>query len=213
MSLQRGLRGRRHTVLLMRDETIITETPPRTACSGHRGAQVEVPVTGNHPRRVRHGVRHIRSGAVLFLMTEVWEQQTHQVFLEMRRLHWSGWHLILCEDRGSPHTAATSRQRANALGIAVRSLPRATPELHAMDHLSRYVQGRLLANRATQSIDASADAACQALLAMRRHEQAAQSWSTLGSLLVAPMHVLSRSTLAVVREHAHCVSPPRLFTL
>lgn len=155
----------------MLDETIITETPPLTACYGHRGEQVEVPVTGNHARRVLHGVMNIRSGEILFLITEVWDQQTHQVFLEMIRLHWSGWHLILFEDRGSPHTAATSRQRAKALGIEVRYLPRATPELNAMDHLWRYVKGRLLANRVTQSIDASADVACQALLAMSRHER------------------------------------------
>src|SRR5262249_36616748 len=92
-------------------------------------------------------------------------------FVHMIHRHWSGWSIVLFEDRGSPHTAATSRRHAKALGIAVRFLPRATPELNAMDHLWRYVQGRLLANRATQTIDASADAACQALLAMSRHER------------------------------------------
>lgn len=155
----------------MLDETIITEPPPLVACYGHRGEQVEVPVTGQHARRVLHGVLNIQSGGVLFLITETWDQQTHQAFLEMIRQHWSGWHIILFEDRGSPHTAATSRQRATALGIEVRDLPAATPELNAMDHLWRYVKGRLLANRATQTIDASADAACQALLAMRPHER------------------------------------------
>lgn len=155
----------------MLDETIVTETPPLVACYGHRGEQVEVPVTGQHARRVLHGVLNIQSGGVLFLITETWDQQTHQAFLEMIRRHWSGWPIILCEDRGSPHTAATSRQRAKALGIEVRYLPRATPELNAMDHLWRYVKGRLLANRATQTIDASVDAACQALLAMRPHER------------------------------------------
>ena len=155
----------------MLDETLITDTPPLVACYGHRGEQVEVPVTGNHARRVLHGVITIRSGDVLFLMTEVWDRQTHQAFLDMMRLHWSGWYMILFEARGSPHTAATSRRHAKALGIEVRFLPRATPELNAMDHLWRYVKGRLLANRATQTIDASADAACQALLAMSRHER------------------------------------------
>lgn len=155
----------------MLDETIITETPPLVACYGYRGEQVEVPVTGQHARRVLHGVINIRSGAVLFLITEVWDQYTHQVFLDMIRLHWSGWDIVLFEDRGSPHTAAASRRHAKTLGIAVRFLPRATPELNAMDHLWRYVKGRILANRATQNIDASADAACQALLAMSRHER------------------------------------------
>jgi hypothetical protein len=148
---------------------ISTETPPLTACDGPRGAQVEVPVTGQHARRVLHGVLNIRSGDVLCLMTEAWAQQTHQVFLNMIRRHWSGGHIVLFEDRGSPHTAATSRRHAKALGIEVRFLPRATPALHAMDHLRRSVKGRLWANRATQTSDASADAACQGLLAMSRH--------------------------------------------
>lgn len=108
---------------------------------------------------------------MLFLITETWDQQTHQAFLELMRPPWSGGHISLLEDRDSPHTAATRRQRATALGIEVRSLPAATLALHAMDHLWRYVKGRLLANRATQTIDASADAACQALLAMSPHER------------------------------------------
>jgi transposase len=155
----------------MLDETIITETPPLTACYGHRGEQVEVPVTGHHARRVLHGAINIRSGDVLLLITEVWDQGTPQAFLDMLRRHWSGWSILLFEDRGSPHTAATSRRHATALGMEVRFLPRAPPELKAMAHLWRYVKGRLLANRATQTIDASADAACQALLAMSRHER------------------------------------------
>jgi len=49
----------------------------------------------------------IRSREVLVLSTKVWDQHTHQVLLKMRRLHWSGWHLLLFEDCGFPHTAAT----------------------------------------------------------------------------------------------------------
>lgn len=58
-----------------------------------------------------------------------------------------------------------------AWDIDVRFLPRATPELHAMDHLWRHGKGRIVAHRATQTMDASADAACQALLAMSRRER------------------------------------------
>jgi transposase len=170
----------------MLDETIITETPPLTACYGPRGEQVEVPVTGHHARRVLHGVLNIHSGGVLFLITEAWDQQTHQAFLNMMRLHWSGWHIVLFEDRSSPHTAATRRRHAKALGIEVRFLPRATPELNAMDHLWRYVKGRLLANRATQTIHASADAACQALLAMSRHERLRKAGVLSGHFWLAP---------------------------
>lgn len=50
--------------------------------------------------------------------------------------------IVLFEDRGTPHTAEESREVAAALGIEVRLLPRATPELNAMDHLWRQVKGR-----------------------------------------------------------------------
>jgi len=114
----------------MLDETIITEMPPLYSCYGRRGEQVAVPITGNHARRVLHGALNIRSGDVLLFVTEAWDQATHQAFLTMIRAHWRGWHIVLFEDRGSPHTAAASRRLAQALHIALRFLPTATPELN-----------------------------------------------------------------------------------
>lgn len=64
-----------------------------------------------------------------------------------------------------------SLELAQELGIAGRLLPRATPELTAMDHLWRSVKGRALADRPTLSIDKSADAACQDILEMSRGER------------------------------------------
>jgi hypothetical protein len=122
----------------MLDETIITETPPLYSCYGRIGEQVCVPITGNRPKRILHGALNIGSGEVLLLITEEWGQETHQAFLTMLRSHWRGWHIVVFEDRGSPHTAEASRE---------------------------------LANRPTQSIDASADSACQYLLAMSRQER------------------------------------------
>lgn len=75
--------------------------------------------------------------------------------------HWRGWHIILFEDRGSPHTAEDSLEYAVELGIETRLLPRACPELNAMDHLFRAVKGRGVANRPTRSIDESAMIACR----------------------------------------------------
>jgi transposase len=155
----------------MLDETIITETPPLYNCYGRRGEQVSIPVSGNHARRVLHGVINVRSGDVLLLITDVWDQDTHQAFLTMIRAHWRGWHVVLFEDFGSPHTAGSSRQHAKALGLELRFLPRATPELNAMDHLWRHVKGRTLANRTTQTIDTSADMACRDILEMSRTER------------------------------------------
>jgi transposase len=155
----------------MLDETIITETPPLYACYGRIGEQVCVPITGTHARRVLHGALNTHSGDLLLRITEEWVQETHQAFLAMSRAHWRGWHIVLFEDRGSPHTAADSRVLAHDLHIELRFLPTATPELNAMEHLWRHMKGRRLANRTTQSIDASADSACRYLLTMSRRDR------------------------------------------
>ena len=169
--LKRDLVTWKRTVILMLDETIITETPPLYACYGHIGEQVCVPITGNHARRILHGVLNVQNGEVLLLITEEWVQETHQAFLIMIRSHWRGWNIVLFEDRGSPHTAGESLRLAGELHIKLRFLPKATPELNAMDHLWRHVKGRGLANRATQSIDESADSACRYILDMSRRER------------------------------------------
>jgi transposase len=169
--LKRGLARRKRTVILMLDETIITETPPLYACYGPIGEQVCVPITGNHARRILHGGLNVQNGEVLLLITEEWVQETHQAFLIMTRSHWRGWNIVLFEDRGSPHTAGESLRLAGELHIKLRFLPKATPELNAMDHLWRHVKGRGLANRATQSIDESADSASRYILDMNRRER------------------------------------------
>jgi len=169
--LKRGLGERWRTVILMLDETIVCETPPLYNCYGRIGEQVRIPITGNRRKRVLHGVLNIGSGEVLLLITDEWVQETHQYFLSMIRAHWRGWQIVLFEDRGSPHTAEDSLELAQTLGLEVRFLPRATPELNAMDHLWRHVKGRSLADRTTRSIDASADQACQDILSMTPHER------------------------------------------
>jgi hypothetical protein len=110
---------------------------------------------------VLHGVLNLRRGAILWRITAEWGQETHQAFLAMRRSHWRGWPIILCEDRGAPHLATPRRHVAQELHIARRFLPKAPPERNAMDHRWRPVQGRGLANWPAQSIDASADSACR----------------------------------------------------
>jgi len=148
----------------MLDETIICETPPLYSCYGRIGQQVRVPITGNRAKRILHGVMNIRSGDVLLLITDEWVPETHQYFLSMIRSHWRGGPIILFEDRGSPHMAEDSRDWAADLGIEIRLLPKATPELNAMDQLWRRVKGETLASRATQSIEKSAHSICQHIL-------------------------------------------------
>src|SRR5438094_9807492 len=92
----------------MLDETIITETPPLSSCYGRLGQQVRISITGNRARRVLHGALSIRTGATALLMTDDWDQDTHQYFLTMVRSPWTGSHIALSEHRGPPHAADAS---------------------------------------------------------------------------------------------------------
>jgi DDE superfamily endonuclease len=134
-----------------------------------------VPITGNRAKRVLHGALNVWSGEVLLLITHEWVQETHQYFLRMLRTHWRGWHIVLFEDRGSPHTAADSLELAQELDIELRFLPTATPELNAMDQLWRRVKGRMLASRMTRSIDDSVDRVCRCILDLPPHDRLHQA--------------------------------------
>src|SRR5215217_3381864 len=155
----------------MLDETIITETPPLYCCYCRKGSQASVPVTGNRQKRILHGALNVTSGDALLFITREWVAETHQAFLRMIRWHWRGWRIILFEDRGTPHTTEESLILAKALGMQVRLLPRACPELNAMDHLFRFVKSRGVSNQPTHSIDESAMAACRSLYALSRRER------------------------------------------
>lgn len=130
-----------------------------------------MPITGNRAKRILHGAINIVSGDVILLITTEWVAESHQAFLRMVRAHWRGWRLILFEDPGTPHTAEESVELAKRFDIEIRLLPRATPELNAMDHLWRSVKGRGVVNRSTISINDSADKACNNIFRMSRHER------------------------------------------
>ena len=155
----------------MLDEVILTQTPPLYSCYGRKGQPVQVPITGQRAKRILHGALNIKSGEVALLISQEWTQDTHQIFLRLIRAHWRGWQIVLFEDRGSPHTAEGSLRLAADLNMEIRLLPRATPELNAMDHLWRWVKGRGLANQPTASIDESADRACQYIGQLRPQER------------------------------------------
>jgi hypothetical protein len=148
-------------VVLMLDETIITETPPLYCCYGRIGQQVRVPITGHRAKRILHGAINVATGDVAGLITTAWTQNEHQGFLSVIRSHWRGWSIVLFEDRAGQHTAPESLDWAAALGIEVRLLPVAAPELNAMDHLWRHTKRETLGSRATLSIDKSVRAACR----------------------------------------------------
>jgi hypothetical protein len=173
--LKRGLKGRERTVLLMLDETIITETPPLYAGYGHVGQQVRVPITGNRAKRILHGTINVQSGSVLLLITEDWTQDEHQTYLSMIRAYWRGWNIVLFEDKASQHTAPGSLAWAAHLGIEVRWLPKATPELNAMDHLWRHAKRETQGNRPPQPIDESAMDASWHILDLSPRERLQQA--------------------------------------
>jgi hypothetical protein len=163
--------GRARTVLLMLDETIVTETPPLYCCYGHIGQQVRVPITGNRAKRFLHGAINVGTGDVSLLITEEWTKETHQGFLSVIRSRWRGWNIVLFEDRASQHTAPESLEWAEELGIEARLLPKATPELNAMDHLWRHTKREALGDRATVSIDGSALDASQYIIDLSPRER------------------------------------------
>jgi hypothetical protein len=162
--LKTGLDRKERLALLMLDETIITETPPLYCAYGHIGEQVRVPISGNRAERILHGAINVRSGAVALKITEAWNNRTHRDFLREVRSHWWGWNPVLFEDRATQHKSPGSLALAAESGIEVRLLPRATPELNAMDHLWRHTKREALGDRETVSIERSARAACQYIL-------------------------------------------------
>jgi DDE superfamily endonuclease len=159
----------------MLDETIITETPPLYSCYGPIGEQVRVPIAGNRSKRFLHGAINVKSGDVSLLITREWTRETHQGFLSMIRSRWRGWDLVLFEDRASQHTSEGSMEWATELGIEVRLLPRATPELNAMDHLWRHTKREAVGDRETVTIDGSALAACQYIIDLSPQERLRQA--------------------------------------
>jgi DDE superfamily endonuclease len=159
----------------MLDETIVTETPPLYCCYGHIGEQVQVPITGNRAKRVLHGAINIKSGDLALLITEEGIKETHQAFLAMIRSHWRGWNLVLFEDRASQHTSPDSLAWADELGIEVRLLPKATPELNTMDHLWRHSKRETVGSRATQTIEKSALDVCQYLIDLSPQDRLRQA--------------------------------------
>ncbi len=169
--LQRGLAGRPRTVVLFTDATILTETPPLRACWSPVGVQARVPVTGSRAKRVLYGALNARTGAVCLSRAGRWNQDSFQAHLRDVRRLWRGWRIVLFLDRGSPHTAKRSRALAAELGVELRFLPTACPELNPVEGLWRHVKGRVLADEPTPDLDASLARACESLRAMAPAER------------------------------------------
>lgn len=138
--------------MVFSDATILTETPPLRASWSQVGQQAEVPITGNRDKRVVFGALNPRTGAVWLDESAKWNQDAFQNHLRSIRSRWRGWKLVLFLDRGSPHTAKKSRALARELGIELRFLPTACPELNPVEGLWRHVKGRVMANEPTPDL-------------------------------------------------------------
>ena len=160
----------------MLDETILTETPPLYGCYGRRGQQVRVPISGNRSRRILHGAINVNTGDVILSVTKAWKQGESQDVLRLIRHHWRGWNIVLFEDRAGQHTAPRSQRLAKELAIELRFLPRATPELNAMDHLWRHTKRVTQGNRMKlETIDESAQHACNYIYGLSPQERLRQA--------------------------------------
>jgi len=169
--LQRGLKGRKRTVILFLDEPIVRETPPLRAVWARKGAQAAVPILGFRGKRVLYGVLNVQTGTALVRQARHWKQGTFQEVLRAIRRTWRGWHIVLFLDRGSPHRARASQALARALGIALRWLPVACPELNPVDHLWRHVKQDVLANEPVPALDTSVARACAYIMALSPRER------------------------------------------
>jgi transposase len=145
------------------------------------------------------GAINIATGEVALLVTTDGDADPHQAFLRQIRAHWRGWHIVLFEDRGPAHTAAESRALAGALGIEVRWLPRATPELNARDQLWKHVKANALA-----SAHANHRSECRGSLSVYTASDPArttsQGWHLVRPLLAGKdVQELLRNYLALLR--------------
>jgi hypothetical protein len=158
-------------VVLFTDACIVTETPPLRAAWAPVGHQAEVPITGNRAKRTAYCTLAIGTGSVRLEVAEGWNQETFQAHLRGIRATWRGWHIVLFLDRGGPHVAKNTRALARALGIELRFLPTACPELNPVEGIWRHLKGRVLANEPTPDLDASVHRAFEDLRAMTGGER------------------------------------------
>ena len=123
------------------------------------GEQACVPIIGSHDKRFLTGVLNIQSGDYLDYASTQFRQANFQQVLRLIRSHWRGWHIVLFLDRNKPHRTSASQRVARQLGIQLRWLPTACPELNVLDCLWRHLKDDIVANRPTPNVDATIECA------------------------------------------------------
>jgi len=169
--LKNGLKGRPRTVILFLDSTIFSEIPPLRAMWAPIGAQAQVPIIGSHAKRFLTGVLNIRTGDYLDYASKQFRQANFQDVLRLMRTHWRGWRIVLFLDRNKPHRTVAGRRLARHLGIQLRWLPTACPELNVLDCLWRHLKDDVLANRPLPDVDAVIQYARTEVAALSQRER------------------------------------------
>lgn len=138
------------------DSTIFNEIPPLRAVWSPIGQQAQVPILGRHSaKRILTGVLNIQTGTYVQYFSETYTQATFQFILHHIRRTWRGWKIVLFLDRLSAQWARASRHLARQLGVELRWLPKACPELNPVDHLWRQLKQDVLANEPLPDLDAT----------------------------------------------------------
>ena len=161
--LKRGLKGRARSVVLFSDATILTETPPLRASWSLLGDPAQVPISGSHRKAALFGTLNIGTGHCCVEVVDRWNGPTWRDHLRRIRSFWPGWNIVLFLDRGSPHTAQASRKQALDMGIEIRWLPVACPELNPVEGLWRWLKGTVLCNFQPKSFCDTIDTAIAAV--------------------------------------------------
>jgi hypothetical protein len=161
--LKTGLNGRRRTVRLCTDASLITETPPLRASWSKLGEPAGIVISGNRRKAAVYTALNVQTGTRCVDLAPRWHGDSFRAHLQHIRRQWRGWNIVLFLDRGTPHTAAASRQLAAQLGIELRWLPTACPELNPVEDLWRWLKGTILCNHQPDDFADTTSTAVEAL--------------------------------------------------
>jgi transposase len=153
------------------DSITIREIPPLRRAWTPIGEPARIPIIGSHHKRVLSGVINILSGSWLSYVSPYFDQCNFQEILKQTRALWRGWQIVLFVDKNSAHKAAASQDLAEQLGIELRWLPTACPELNVMDSLWRHVRDDVLANEPCPKLDATVTRAISYIDELSPHQR------------------------------------------
>ena len=157
------------------DSITIREIPPLRKAWTPIGQPARVPIIGSHNKRVLSGVINIVTGTWRSDVSSTFRQEHFQDLLSHVRVFWRGWQIVLFVDKASAHTAPRSQAWAAALGMHLRWLPTACPELNVMDCLWRHVRDDVLANEPTPTLDLTVRRAIDHIDSLSGHERLVQA--------------------------------------